>query len=127
MQTVASGWLIYDLTRSAAAVGVLTFLSRGPGMVLSAYGGQLADRYDRRRLAILLYIGQAVPAAARFQRRALRRAAHSCGAAAYPRHHIGAAGGRAAWPHQRPRPLLKGQTGPSTAPIQAVLFGIRGH
>jgi len=63
MQTVASGWLIFDLTGSAAAVGVLTLLSRGPGMVLSAYGGELADRYDRRRLAILLYICQAVPAA----------------------------------------------------------------
>jgi predicted MFS family arabinose efflux permease len=63
MQTVASGWLIFDLTGSAAAVGVLTLLSRGPGMVLSAYGGELADRYDRRRLAILLYICQAAPAA----------------------------------------------------------------
>jgi predicted MFS family arabinose efflux permease len=63
MQTVAAGWLIFDLTGSAAAVGVLTFLSRGPGMVLSAFGGELADRYDRRRLVILLYICQAVPAA----------------------------------------------------------------
>ena len=63
MQTVAAGWLIFDLTGSAGAVGVLTFLSRGPGMVLSAYGGELADRYDRRKLVILLYICQAVPAA----------------------------------------------------------------
>jgi predicted MFS family arabinose efflux permease len=63
MQTVAAGWLIYDLTGNATAVGVLTFLSRGPGMVLSAYGGELADRYDRRKLVILLYVCQAVPAA----------------------------------------------------------------
>jgi hypothetical protein len=56
MQTVAAGWLIFDLTRSAAAVGVLTFLSRGPGMLLSAYGGELADRYDRRRLVIVCYV-----------------------------------------------------------------------
>ena len=63
MQTVAAGWLIYDLTGDAAAVGVLTFLSRGPGMLLSAYGGELADRYERRKLIVLLYICQAVPAA----------------------------------------------------------------
>jgi predicted MFS family arabinose efflux permease len=63
MQTVAAGWLIFDLTGNATAVGVLTFLSRGPGMVLSAYGGELADRYERRELITLLYICQAVPAA----------------------------------------------------------------
>ena len=63
MQTVAAGLLIFDLTGDAAAVGVLTFLSRGPGMVLSAWGGELADRYDRRMLVILLYVCQAVPAA----------------------------------------------------------------
>lgn len=63
MQTVAAGWVVYDLTGSAAAVGVLTFLSRGPGMVLSIYGGVLADRYDRRRLVMILYAVQAVPAA----------------------------------------------------------------
>ena len=63
MQTVVAGWLIFDLTGDAAAVGVLTLLSRGPGMLLSAYGGELADRYERRKLVILLYICQAVPAA----------------------------------------------------------------
>jgi hypothetical protein len=30
---------VFDLTGSAAAVGVLTSLSRGPGMALSVYGG----------------------------------------------------------------------------------------
>jgi predicted MFS family arabinose efflux permease len=64
MQTVAAGWLIFDLTGDAAAVGVLTFLSRGPGMVLSAFGGELADRFERRKLVVLLYICQALPAAA---------------------------------------------------------------
>jgi predicted MFS family arabinose efflux permease len=63
MQTVAVGWLVYDLTGNATAVGVLTFLSRAPGTLLSAYGGELADRYERRKLVILLYTCQAVPAA----------------------------------------------------------------
>jgi predicted MFS family arabinose efflux permease len=63
MQTVAAGWLIYDLTRSASAVAVLTVFSRGPGMLLSTYGGELADRYDRRRLCIAGFVVQAVVAA----------------------------------------------------------------
>jgi nitrate/nitrite transporter NarK len=63
MQTVAAGWLVYDLTGNATAVGVLTFLSRAPGTLLSAYGGELADRYERRKVVILLYTCQAVPAA----------------------------------------------------------------
>ncbi len=63
MQTVAAGWLVYDLTGSAAAVGVLTVLSRGSGMALSFHGGALADRFDRRRLVIILYAIQIAPAA----------------------------------------------------------------
>jgi predicted MFS family arabinose efflux permease len=63
MQTVAAGWVIFDLTRSASAVGILTVLSRGPGVLLSAYGGEIADRYDRRTVALVLYICQAVPTA----------------------------------------------------------------
>jgi predicted MFS family arabinose efflux permease len=63
MQTVAAGWLVYHLTGSAASVGVLTLLSRGPGLVLSTYGGELADRFERRRLTAVLYAAQALPAA----------------------------------------------------------------
>jgi predicted MFS family arabinose efflux permease len=62
MQTVAAGWLIFDLTHSAAAVGVLTACSRGPAIFLSTYGGTLADRFDRRRLTVVLYAAQAIPA-----------------------------------------------------------------
>jgi len=62
MQTVAAGWLVYEITNSAAAVGVLTVVSRGPGILLSGLGGQLADRYDGRRLIILLAAIEAVAA-----------------------------------------------------------------
>jgi predicted MFS family arabinose efflux permease len=63
MQTVAAGWLIYRLTGSAAAVGVLTVASRGPALVLSSVGGELAQRHDPRRLAIALALLQVVPPA----------------------------------------------------------------
>ncbi|MQA75497.1 MAG: MFS transporter [Solirubrobacterales bacterium] len=64
MQIVAAGWLTYQLTDSAVAVGALTALSRGPAIALSSYGGVLADRFDRRRLGIACCAAQALAAAA---------------------------------------------------------------
>jgi predicted MFS family arabinose efflux permease len=64
MQTVAAGWLVYKLTGSATAVGVLTVMSRGPSIALAAWGGELADRFDRRRLLIAMALIQAVGGAA---------------------------------------------------------------
>src|SRR4051794_35798101 len=62
MQTVAAGWLVYQLTESAAAVGVLTVVSRAPGIALSGEGGQLAQRHDPRRVALVLSLLQVIPA-----------------------------------------------------------------
>jgi predicted MFS family arabinose efflux permease len=58
MQTVAAGWLVYDITHSAAAVGFLALASRGPGVLLSGYGGVLADRFGPRRVGISLYLAE---------------------------------------------------------------------
>jgi MFS family permease len=60
MQTVAASWVVFQLTHSAAAVGALALTSRGPALLLSGWGGLLADRVDRRQLAIWLSIVQAV-------------------------------------------------------------------
>jgi predicted MFS family arabinose efflux permease len=62
MQAVAAGWLIYRLTGSAAAVGVLTVASRAPGLALSSTGGQLAQTHDPRRVALVLSLLQVIPA-----------------------------------------------------------------
>jgi predicted MFS family arabinose efflux permease len=62
MQTVAAGWLIYRLTGSAAAVAVLTVVSRGPGLALAGVGGALSQRHDPRRIAIVLALLQVIPA-----------------------------------------------------------------
>lgn len=63
MQIVAAGWLVYDITESAAAVGVLTIASKGPGLFLSSWGGELADRHDRRRIVVISSSIQAALAA----------------------------------------------------------------
>src|SRR5579859_1898928 len=48
---VARGWLMDNLTHSAAAVGLVTFASWIPYLFATPVGGVFADRFDRRRLA----------------------------------------------------------------------------
>lgn len=64
MQIVAITWYAYKLTGSAASVGLLSALALGPAVVGGPIGGALADRFEPRRLAIVLYVLQALPATA---------------------------------------------------------------
>ena len=63
MQMVAAGYLVWRLTGSAVQVGLLAAVSKGPSLVLAPFGGWLADRVERRRLAVILAGVQVVPAA----------------------------------------------------------------
>lgn len=63
MQIVGATWLVYQLSHSATAVGLLAALALGPALIGSPIGGALADRFDTRRLAIVLSLCQAVPIA----------------------------------------------------------------
>ena len=54
VQTVAQGWLVLQLTDSALAVGLVTALGSFPILLLTLYGGVVADRVDKRRLVIVL-------------------------------------------------------------------------
>jgi MFS family permease len=62
MQIVAEMWLILQLTGSGVAVGVTTALQFAPMLLLGAYGGVLADRFDKRRLLMITQVAMAVPA-----------------------------------------------------------------
>ena len=55
MGDVVMGWLILELTRSPFLVGVIIALRR-VGTLLGPWAGVLADRMDRRRLALVLSI-----------------------------------------------------------------------
>ena len=55
MGDVVMGWLILELTRSPFLVGVVIALRR-VGTLLGPWAGVLADRMDRRRLALALSI-----------------------------------------------------------------------
>lgn len=63
MQTVAAGWYVYQRTGDAVQVGVLAAIAKGPSLVVTPLGGWLADRTDRRRLAISLTGAQVLPSA----------------------------------------------------------------
>ena len=52
MQTTAQLWLVYELTGSAALLGVFGFASQVPMLFLSSIGGYVGDRYDRQRSVI---------------------------------------------------------------------------
>lgn len=48
---VAIGWFIYDMTRSAWALGLVGLAAFAPKLLLSLVAGVVADRYDRRWIA----------------------------------------------------------------------------
>lgn len=53
MQMVAQGYLVYELTRSPAALGLVGLARAIPVLVLSLFAGVAADRMDRRKLLIV--------------------------------------------------------------------------
>jgi MFS family permease len=60
IQTVALGWLVYDITGSPAQLGLVGLFRALPLIVFSLFGGTLADQVDRRRLLLLTQSLQAV-------------------------------------------------------------------
>jgi len=52
MQTVAQAWLVYRLTGSPALLGLVTFASQLPILLLAPVGGVIADRYSRHRILL---------------------------------------------------------------------------
>ena len=53
MQNVAQSWLVWDLTRSPVAIGVVAFFDSIPRLLIGALGGAIADRFDRRQVLMI--------------------------------------------------------------------------
>jgi MFS family permease len=64
MQAVAIGWQVYDFTGSAFDLGLVGLTQFIPGFALSLVVGQIADRYDRRRVLRLCQSVEALATAA---------------------------------------------------------------
>src|SRR5438477_11854894 len=52
MQMTAQAWLVLSLTHSSATLGLIVALQTLPVLLLSPYGGVVADRSDTRRSMI---------------------------------------------------------------------------
>jgi len=57
IQSVAQGWLVYEISDSAAWLGAIGLVRAFPLILLSFIGGTVADRFPKRRI---LYITQTV-------------------------------------------------------------------
>jgi predicted MFS family arabinose efflux permease len=53
LQSMSAVLLVFELTRSATAVGVVAVAQYSGYVLLAPLGGQLADRFDRRRLLVV--------------------------------------------------------------------------
>ncbi len=64
MQVVAEMWLVLRLTHSGVAVGIAAALQFAPMLIGGAWGGLIADRFDKRRLLTATQTAMALPALA---------------------------------------------------------------
>src|SRR5207248_5498855 len=62
MQMIAQAWLVLTLTHSGAALGLIVALQTLPVLLLTPYGGVVADRSDKRRIMIVLQSAMAIQA-----------------------------------------------------------------
>ncbi|MDP5240054.1 MFS transporter [Uliginosibacterium sp. 31-16] len=60
MMMVAVGWQMYDLTHSAWDLGLVGLYQFLPALALTLVVGQVADRFDRRRVLGLCLVAQAL-------------------------------------------------------------------
>jgi MFS family permease len=62
MQMTAQSWLVWTLTHSSTALGIVVAVQTLPVLLLGPYGGVVADRIDKRRLMIILQSAMGVQA-----------------------------------------------------------------
>jgi MFS family permease len=53
MQSIATSWLIYQMTGSEFLLGLITFAGQIPSFIVAPLGGVIADRWNRHHLIIL--------------------------------------------------------------------------
>jgi len=63
MQSVAVGWQVYEITRRPLDLGLTGLVQFLPGVLLFLVAGHITDRFDRRRLLTLCYVGFATSSA----------------------------------------------------------------
>jgi MFS family permease len=62
MERVAMSWLVYRLTGSTVALGVIAFCSQFPTFLVAAVAGALADRWSRHKMVVTAQIALMIQA-----------------------------------------------------------------
>ena len=57
MQSVAVAWQVYEITKRPLDLGFVGLAQFLPGIFLFLLSGHIADRYDRRKVIVLCYLG----------------------------------------------------------------------
>ena len=57
MQVIAQGWLVYQLTHSDLALGIVGFVAAIPSLLVTPWGGVIVDRVPKRALLIATQAG----------------------------------------------------------------------
>lgn len=60
MQSVAVGWQVYEITHRPLDLGLTGLVQFLPGILLFLVAGHVTDRFDRRKLLTLCYVGFAI-------------------------------------------------------------------
>jgi len=63
MQKLAQGWLVLELTNSGAWLGITLAVQQLPTLVLTPWGGVLADRYSKRTILLCTATASIIPSA----------------------------------------------------------------
>ncbi len=62
MQSTAQGWLVYQLTGSKILLGAVAAVGTLPMLLLSLWGGSVADRHSKRTIVLLTQTGMMLTA-----------------------------------------------------------------
>jgi len=62
MQTTAQGWLVYQLTGSKVLLGTVAAVGTLPLLLLSLWGGSVADRHSKRTIVLYTQTGMMLTA-----------------------------------------------------------------
>src|SRR5271169_1397846 len=63
MQSVAVGWQVYEITKRPLDLGLTGLVQFLPGVALFLVAGHVTDRFDRKKLLSICYIGYAFSSA----------------------------------------------------------------
>ena len=53
MLMIARGWLVFDMTGSVSMVGYVSAVAQTPSLILSVFGGVIADRFNRKTILLM--------------------------------------------------------------------------